>query len=791
VTAPSRVSFETRFPIADTSRGFPFECELSLAPLIRIWKNEACGARPIAAMLHRKVLEETRKAPELLNPINDISVLDRHRELIDLLMTEVFPPASWSNDYAAAMFPFQLKTFYSTPAFKELLSDAEGGVRGQINLDEETVISARLLNAYALILRNYYGIELRFDYPIIITTENLETGLGRHFRILFDRQFLEVKALGKVKPLNDDERRHVLANLVDPAALVATVPPDGFMFSGFWVIKATDVTDQEVLSSLKRDLIEKDSIVSLARFQSLQNGLRTLLGKPALRLALAVTHGDEVLMLNQDNCIASNCIFTDSDHKRMANFAGSVFERAMTQAHMQVVEDLAAWPYRTAAEDALLAAGARSVVVAPLTYRERLTGWIELSSPDPGDLDAMNSMKLREVLPIFSIALWRGLEELNSRVEEIIKVNCTAIHPSVEWRFRQAALQSLGRGERETKVMEPIVFRDVYPLFGSADIRDSSMHRRLAVQADLIARLRLARQVLLAARNAKPLPLLEELAHRIGRRIEQVERSLSAADELTLVIFLRDQVESLFDHLEQFDAAARDRVREYRAKIEAQDEPIHRNRRAYEESVTLINNAISSYLDEEQRAAQAMYPHYFEKRCTDGVDYTIYVGASLAENGSFSELYLRNIRLWQLIASCGIARRTHALQDRLRLPLQTTQLILVHHPPISVRFLFDEKRFGVDGAYNMRYEIIKMRIDKAVIKGTAERITQPGKIAIIYSQPSEAAEYRDYIDYLAARDLLSAGAEDLELDELQGVQGLRALRVTVNCAGAGSGACSK
>ncbi len=58
------------------------------------------------------------------------------------------------------MLPFQLKSFYSTPAFKQLLSDFKGGVRGRINLDQDAVLSARILNAYALILRNYYSIEL-------------------------------------------------------------------------------------------------------------------------------------------------------------------------------------------------------------------------------------------------------------------------------------------------------------------------------------------------------------------------------------------------------------------------------------------------------------------------------------------------------------------------------------------------------------------------------------------------------------------------------------------------------
>ena len=784
--APSRVSFETRFPIADTSRGFPFECELSLAPLIGIWKKTACNAQSMSALFHRQVFDAAAKAPELLKPIDDLSVLDRHRELVDVLMTEVFPPASWVTDYAAAMLPFQLKSFYSTPAFKQLLSDSKGGVRGRINLDQDAVLSARVLNAYAPILRNYYNIELGFDYPIIVTTEDSETGLDRHFRLQFDRQFLEVKALGEVKSLNDQEWRHLLANRADPSVLMATVPPNGFAFYGFWVLKATDVTDQEVLSSLKRDLIEKDSIASSAQFLKLQTGLRTLLRRPALRLSLAATHGDQVLLLNQGNRVASNCILAGSDHRRIEDFAGSIYARAIAEAHLQVIEDLAAWPQRSSLEDALLESGARALVVAPLYYRDELTGWLELSSPHPGDLDAMNAIKLREILPIFSMALRRALEELNSRVVAVIQANWTAIHPSVAWRFRQAALRILEQGEREAAAIAPIVFRNVYPFFASADIRDSSIHRNLAIQADLIARLRLAREVVLAARDASPLPILDELRHRISRRIEQVEPDLNSGDELTTVEFLRGQVESLFDHLEQLGPTLRDRVREYRTQITAQDGSVCQNRRAFEDSLTLINDTIVSYLDQEQRAAQAMCPHYFEMQCTDGVDYTIYVGASLMENVDFNELYLKNLRLWQLFVSCGIARRIQALQHRLRVPLQTTQLILVHHAPLAVRFLVDEKRFGVDGAHNMRYEVIKKRIDKALVKGTTERLTQPGKIAIIYSQLSEAAEYSDYIDYLLARDYLSGVVEDLELDELQGVHGLRALRATVNLAGPGS-----
>ena len=777
----SQVSFETRFPISSDQAGFPFKCELSLVPLIAGWSKAASGDQKIVAKFHRHVLEEIQKVPELLEPIEDVSLLARHRELVNVLMTHVFPPASWAEDYAAAMFPFQFRSFYAAPAFARLFSEADGMMRGQINLDAAILTKARILNAYALILRRLYGVELGFDYPIIISIEDPHTQLERHFRLYFDRQFLEVEAVGEVRPLTGDEQQRILANRADPDCLMAILPPNRFVFRGFGVLKATDVTDQEVLSSLKRDLINKESIVSAVHFRKLQTELRTLLGRPDLRLGVAAVRGGQVLTLNSGCRIEHNCIFADSVHRSLRDFAGSIYDRAVQQGHPLIIEDLATWPERTAIDEALLAAGVRAVVVAPLYYQDQLIGTLELESPHPGDLDAMKVMKLREVLPIFSMAVRRSLEELSSRVDTLIKTNCTAIHPSVEWRFRQAAVRSIERRTRSGGTeMEPIVFKDVYPLYGAADIRGSSTQRHLAIQADLIAHLRLAREVVQAARDAKALPILDELGHRIDRRIRQVELSMSSSDELTMIAFLRQQVEPLFDHLEGFTPGVRERIREYRAALDPQVGTIYRKRKEYEESVTLINDTISSYLDAEQQAAQAMYPHYFEKQATDGLDYTIYVGASLMENGGFNELYLKNLRLWQLMVGCGIARQTHTILKSLPVPLETTQLILAQHAPLAIRFRYEEKRFDVDGAYNARYEVIKKRIDKAVVRGTPERVTQPGKIAIIYSQPAEAQEYRDYIDYLQSAGYLTGDLEDLELETLQGVHGLRALRVTVN-----------
>jgi hypothetical protein len=76
--------------------------------------------------------------------------------------------------------------------------------------------------------------------------------------------------------------------------------------------------------------------------------------------------------------------------------------------------------------------------------------------------------------------------------------------------------------------------------------------------------------------------------------------------------------------------------------------------------------------------------------------------------------------------------------------------------------------------------VIKKRIDKVLIRNTTERLTQPGKIALVYFNRTDADEYLRYIYYLQEQNVLNDDLEQLDLEELQGVSGLKALRVGVN-----------
>ncbi len=483
----------------------------------------------------------------------------------------------------------------------------------------------------------------------------------------------------------------------------------------------------------------------------LQEKLQIYLQEKDISLGLAAIRGEQILLLpHAHKQPETSCVLENATHYQRSEFKGSIFSQAMDQGEPLVVEDLHYYPKSTVLEERMLEHGYRSVYVAPLLYQDRLLGTLMLKSTRAGALNALNTANLLPVLPLFAVALNRSLEQLNQKIQAVIKEEFTAIHPSVEWRFQQAALHYIQHKDEGVAALEPIVFHQVYPLFGVSDIRMSSDHRNAAIQADLIEHFRLAQEILQLAYAHRPLPILAAFSHRIDKHIKGLKVGLNAGDEATKPFFIQQVIEPIFDQLASFGPQVAEKIASYRAALDPQMKTIYRSRRDFEESLKLINETIAAYLDQEEAKAQEYFPHYFEKLKTDGVEHTIYIGASMVEDGNFSPMYLKNLRLWQLMVMCEVVRRTEEIKGSLPVPLETTHLILAQDSPLSIFFSPDERHFEVAGAYDIRHEIIKKRIDKAVIKGKSERLTQPGKIAIVYSQRPEGAEYLEYIDYLQA-----------------------------------------
>lgn len=183
-------------------------------------------------------------------------------------------------------------------------------------------------------------------------------------------------------------------------------------------------------------------------------------------------------------------------------------------------------------------------------------------------------------------------------------------------------------------------------------------------------------------------------------------------------------------------------------------------------------------LDKKQVEAQKMYPHFFERFKTDGVEHNMYIGESITKENSFNPIYLYNLRLWQLQVMCEMENAFYNNQHEYPLSLDVASMILVFNQSLSIRFRMDEKQFDVDGTYNARYEVVKKRVDKAYIKGTQQRVTDKGKIAIVFSQKEDEMEYMRYINFLQSKSVLG-DVEIVELEDLQGVTGLKAIRANI------------
>ncbi|TPE43534.1 GAF domain-containing protein [Pontibacter mangrovi] len=760
---------------------FPFKTSLSLAPLMAYWEKKLQTARPHSADRIRDMIKQLRDTPQLLDTIEDIAVIQKHQDTLKMLMEDIFPGALWENDLKAVAIPFRFQSFYATPKLEELNLLSDGDSSQKLNLSRKALLYRLTLQAYTIILATFYKANFVVEDPFVFTVYDKFTRLPRHYKVDIDLKFMQVRAKGEIKPLKPQQINFLINRYNDLDLWLQVLPPENFEFSGFAIYDMTDVTMEVTISSLRYDLLDKESVSTEEGFEQLQQKLRVLFGLPDIRLGFASCPNLREFDTSYARRIWSGLVLTQDCELSLADLRGSVYEPVLKEGKTVVVEDLQVLPNPTRMETKLLEAGLRNLIIAPLQYEGTTIGLMELASPIPGELNALSTIRLKEILPLFALAMNRSLDELRSSIQSIIKEKYTAIHPIVEWRFTQAAINLLEKMERNpSPEIEPIIFRDIYPLYGSSDVRSSATERNKAIQGDMLEQLVLAKEVILAVKDKMPLPILDELLYKIDKLSQNILNELSSGYEVVILDFLRTEIEPLFEYFQKKEPASIPAIQAYRAATNNPYKAVYNKRRAYEESLFMINETISTFLDREEEKAQQIFPHYFEKYKTDGLEYNIYIGSSLLSNSDFQPLYLKNMRLWQLMLTCEIARRIQNLRASLKLPLEITQLILVHSDPISIRYRLDEKKFDVEGANNISYEIIKKRIDKANVMGTQERLTQPGKIAIVYTQQKAAQEYLRYLEFLRSEGYIQDEVEHLDVEDLQGVQGLKALRVTVN-----------
>ena len=771
----------------ENSPALPFvryNSKVSFQPLLSVLQRTLAHGSEGAKKLYSRILEYAEQHPELQKPIDDLSALEPHAEWIEMISSIIFPPTVAENEILYSIgLPFSYSTIYTSRLFRMLfLEPGTNNIKIPDNETGRDIEHDRLIGAYNLILRKYCNYQAPEFVSSVHPYHDPHSGLIKYMELQLDTRYIDVKYTGSHLPIPEDFINKKDHGLLSLEQLQLNIPIDQFAFEGLVIGRVIDVTEREVISQMKSELLNLNAFSEGAVYHRLQDLVQSLIGLKDIRIGItpffkvnghyvfSELHNSNSLLFKHYKAVMERDTVNDCCRELFMETDKPLIYEKVDEERVKEVDYLGFY----------FDQGYRSLILAPLKHNGDVWGILEIGSDHENKLSYKHISKLDIAIPLFTRAIEKSAESLDNQIDKIIKEQFTAVQPSVEWKFTESAYNFIIQKQQgKDPKPERIAFESVFPLYGAIDIRNSSVERSQSIQLDFIEQLQMAANVIKKAQASMPFPLLQEVQFKIDKHIASASNVLLSDEETSIHDFLQNQVASIFKHLKGTTPAVQKDIDHYFAALDKNIGTIYHHRKEFEESIAKINEQVSRFVDREQVAVQQIYPHYFERYVTDGVEFNIYIGQSLSPRKKFDELYLRNMKMWQLTTLAKAAKLTNDLCKELSHPMKTTQLILAHSTPISISFRADERKFDVDGAYNIRYEIIKKRIDKVHIKETNERLTQPGKIAIVYSQPREAEEYAEYIEFLQNLKLLKPGIEHHDLEELQGVVGLKGLRVDI------------
>ena len=726
------------------------------------------------------ILEVQAPYPELREGFDDLSIVEKRKDVIHTILMDTFSEVLTHNEIKAASIPFANLVFNSSERFKKILKDAGEDFELEIRNMPENL---QYILQCTVILNFYYGFRMDFKRPLFYDIPDAN-GVMRHYRILYNADFMEINPTEKAKELTQADIDELLENFDDLELWKEKIPPNSFVSKGFAISNMFDVTAEHSISEIKSTLIGGNKRTNDSFIDSFQETFRSLFGLNTINVGFAgydpatnrflKIHGKgiESYILKGKEVESCDAMLCDYSYSKLLNESDFV---AISNVEKYFEKSGGGQPYKN-----LHKQGVKSAILAPIAEDGNLLGVLELVSDKINELNSVNATKLVDVMPFIVSAVLRSIEEEQNLIDAIIQHECTTVHSSVYWKFQEEAKRFMAEElQGKQPSFQEIVFKEVYPLYGQIDIKESSKERNQAIQRDLIIQLSEIQDILQQALDTLKLPIYEELMFRVNSHLEEVTEVLYTNTEQAIFDFVHEEINPAFHHLKREDAAIKALIETYESRIDASTESYYDHRRNYDESVQEINMQLAALLDQRQQEAQEMFPHYFERYKTDGVEHNLYIGSSIASNRTFDELYLNNLRLWQLQVMVEMENRHYVLKPKLPVPLDVASLMLVYSTPLAIRFRMDEKRFDVDGTYNARYEIIKKRIDKSLIKGTRKRLTEKGKLSIVYSQKKDEREYLRYVHFLKHKGYFTNNIEIVELEGLQGVTGLKAIRAEI------------
>jgi hypothetical protein len=755
----------------------PFKIQISFHKVIETLEEIALSDVDYRSAYAKGLLREVAKVPELNTGINSEETIRQNKALIRNLLADLFPTALTKNEIKAVTIPFQNLIFNYTERFQGILNNA--GPDFDIEIRDFDSDHFYIMSC-CLILNMHYGYSFDFSKPFFYDIPDAQN-VVRHYRILYNANFIEIVKTEASIDISSEDVELLMDNFHDIALWKMKFPADSWLLRGFGIMSLYDATTESAVSNLKTSLLAKPEYKSTMQ-ENFEEIFRSIFNFSDLRVGYSALNaeGNQFIVPGFDKKINSFLLMAERECAGFDLSCNNTLEALINERKYLSISDIAKMGKEPGLKDFsehLLSQDIKSAIFAPVIVNEKLLGIVEIVSSKNKQLNSINANKMDIVMPYLIDTIDRYNSEIEYKVEALIQKEYTTIHPSVYWKFRDEAIAHIN--DTKDTVLHEIVFEDVYPLFGQIDIKGSSTARNSAVQLDLGLQIDLLKNLFKEISEVLKMPVIYQNVFELEQFETALETAFRADTESVIQNYILGELHPLLEHFKKSNKTIERAIAAYFETLDPKTSFIYQARKDFDVALTAINKKMASLLDKKQESAQAFFPHYYERFKTDGVEHNMYIGASIAPKLDYNPIYLNNLRLWQLATLCEMENEYFKLRESLPYDLDVVSLILVFSTPISIRFRMDEKHFDVDGAYNARYEMVKKRIDKSHIKATDERIAQKGKITIVYSQSQEEKEYRKYIRLLQAKNMLGNEIESFDVEDLQAVTGLKALRVNV------------
>ena len=704
------------------------------------------------------------------------------QSLFDLIYLALSPLlADEHNCFWAIASPLPGEIHYCTDAFNDLFKN--GMAKGQSigGADQEVNLLNEYKNyIYRLILSQCYHFSFQILEPGHYTYTNPKTRLEEYYKVNINTSFIEVVVTGELPDITMDSIIHAGPARVDPLIVLEKILPlHFFKLTGFAVITLENITDSFAIDQIRNEIVNHENEEHI--YQQVIKSLSVLSGNNALQFSLK-----PLARLNNETIVDVN----PEIHSFMMDVAKQFEDEIMLQSLVRGYEANPVTYYFSAANhagnnfgdpihDILESKKVKVYACLPLFFKQKVVGILEIYAFKEVLFFENILAKIAAALPLLSQLTKNSADHFSDKINDVVRRNFTVLQPAVLWKFHLAAWNYL---QQEQKIgagaaIESITFDDVYAIYGAIDIKDSTLKRNDALLKDihhlLDESIKISDRLIIAGYPA------EEIKISCIKFKSKYQHAVTLKVEITILTFLRLYLKPLLMPLVVKEPDYLTYINVYLEPVDPGNGASHVNRNLLEKEIGQLNEDIMRFTAEMIEDLQQLHPGYIKTFRTDGIECDIYLGQSITPRSQLDSRKIRAYRVLQLRYMALVAKYTTQTSLSSLFALKTTQLIFAPGTPINITFRNDEKRFDVEGADNINYEIIKKRIDKICIKGSTERLNQPGKIAIVYQDAAIKEEYLRLISILQEEGVLQEDTEILHLEDLKDVFGLMAIRVEI------------